>query len=346
VINSVPDSESAAEWVFPDEEWEEASSESQGVDARRLQEAMDCLAGICLDQGTEQSLVVRNGRLIWQGPDVDNKHTVWSCTKTFMSAAFGLLVDDGKCSPDTLAADADPRLRELYPAVTLRQFASFTSGYAHVDVDHPFDPVEPLYAPGEYFHYSQSSDELAHVLARIAGEPLRDLFRRRIADRIGMKAGEWSWGDWGVVDGIAVCGGSGSYEKGISITARQMARFGMLYATGGRWRGRQLLSREWIEESCRPQMPNTLPPFDAEAWYLRLPGSYGLNIWLNGITPGDRRMWPDAPPGTVAIQGNMNNICFAIPEWRMVLVRMGTDGRIDLDRYTDVFAALRRALRD
>jgi len=91
---------------------------------------------------------------------------------------------------------------------------------------------------------------------------------------------------------------------------------------------------------------NTVPPFDPEGWYVKLPGSYGVNIWLNGIIPGGRHMWPDAPPRTVAIQGNMNNICFAVPEWRMVIVRLGTDGRIDLDRYTDVFAALGAALQD
>ncbi len=333
-------------WTFPEKDWREASPESQGVDGGALNAAIEVLDEICLDQGVEQGLVVRNGRMIWRGPDVDNKHTVWSCTKTFMSAAFGLLVDDGRCTPDSVAAEFDPRLSEHYPAVILRQFANFTSGYAHIDVDHPFDPVEPLYPPGACFHYSQSSDELAHVLTRIAGEPLRDLFRRRIADPIGMDPKGWSWGDWGEVDGLPICGGSGSYEKGISITARQMARFGLLYAAGGRWGDAQVLSPEWMRESCSVQVAATVPPFDPEGWYLKLPGSYGLNIWLNGITPLGRRMWPDAPPGTVAIQGNMNNICFAVPEWRMVVVRLGTDGRIDLDTYTRVFAALRDALTD
>jgi len=55
-------------------------------------------------------------------------------------------------------------------------------------------------------------------------------------------------------------------------------------------------------------------------------------------------MWPDAPAGVSVIQGNNNNFCFAIPEWRMVLVRMGTDGRINNDRYTEVFALLREAV--
>jgi len=339
--------------VFPEADWQEATPESQGLDSAKLDQAMRQLDEITLDQGTSQSLVIRNGRLLWQGPDIDNKHTVWSCSKSFLSSTLGLLVDDGKCTLDSVAADFLPPLAEHYPTVTLRQFANFTSGYAG-QVEEPseevahliFEPTEPLYEPGTMFHYSQSSDQLANLLTRIAGEPLRDLYRRRIAEPIGMDPAGWSWGDWGEIDRLVVCGGSGSYEKGISITARQMARMGWLLANGGQWNGRRVLSREYVEEMTTPQVANTVPPYDGKAWYLRLPGSYGVNIWLNGLTPDGRRMWPDAPGGLCAIQGNMNNICFAVPEWNMVLVRLGTDGRIDNNRYTEVFAKLRLAIKD
>jgi len=339
--------------VFPAGQWQEASPESQGLDARRLQDAMDCVAAIACDQGNRQSLVIRNGYLLWRGPDIDSKHTVWSCTKSFMSMTLGLLVDDGKCRLDDPAADYLPCLKEHYPTVTLRQFAAFTSGYAG-RAEEPaealahlvFEPAPPLYAPGAFFHYSQSSDQLARILTRIAGEPLRDLFRRRIADPIGLDPDGWSWGDWGDIDGIPVCGGSGSYERGVAITARQMARVGWLIVNDGAWNGRQLLSRRYVREMTSPQVAAAVPPWDPNAWYVRLPGSYGLNTWINGITPDGRRMWPDAPAGVSAIQGNMNNFCFAVPEWRLVLVRMGTDGRITNDRYTEVFALLRSALKD
>jgi hypothetical protein len=98
--------------------------------------------------------------------------------------------------------------------------------------------------------------------------------------------------------------------------------------------------------AATPQSQPTTPPFEKDGWYVRLRGSYGLSIWLNGITPGGKRMWPDAPANVCAIQGSMNNICFGIFEGDMVLVRMGTDGRIDNDRYTEVFAALRESLMD
>jgi CubicO group peptidase (beta-lactamase class C family) len=343
--------------VFPGDDWEVSTPGEVGVDSAALERAMGVLKEITDDKrhavthhdGVRQSLVIRHGRMIWQGPEIDTLHTVWSCSKSFPSLCMGLLIDDRKCTLNTLAGDVVPSMRKDYPTVTLRHLANFTSGYTgreSGDTAATFEPGVPDYAPGEYFHYSQATDMLAKVLTDIAGEPLRDLFRRRIADPIGMDPAAWRWGDWGEVDGRVVCGGSGSFERGMHITARQMARVGWLLANGGNWAGRQVVSRATIAEMTRVQVAAETPPFDPEGWYVRLPGSYGVNIWLNGVTPDGNRMWPDAPAGVSAIQGNMNNICFAIPEWDMALVRLGTDGRINNDRYTEVFAALREAIGD
>ena len=54
-------------------------------------------------------------------------------------------------------------------------------------------------------------------------------------------------------------------------------------------------------------------------------GSYACNWWRNGERADRRRKWPDAPPGTFAALGYNNNGCFVIPEWNMVIVRLGLD---------------------
>ena len=95
----------APETAFPERDWTEAAPESQGVEAAKLDEAMAVIDEISGDHGNSQSLAVRNGRLIWKGPDIDNLHPVWSCTKSFLSAALGLLVDDGKITPATPLGD-------------------------------------------------------------------------------------------------------------------------------------------------------------------------------------------------------------------------------------------------
>jgi len=343
--------------VFPGADWATATPESQGVDSAKLGAALQKLKEITdaknhevtHHDGITQALVIRHGYMIWQGPATDTMHEVWSCTKSFGSLCMGLLTDDGKLSPDTLAADILPDMKEFYPTVTLRQMAAFTSGYrgkVEGNDGQVFVPAEPYFAPGAYYHYSHATDKLSELLTKVAGEPLRELFRRRIAEPIGMDAKAWRWADWGEIDGRIVNGGTGMYGHGMFTTARQMARVGWLVRNGGEWNGRRILSEAYVRDMTTPQSSPRTPPWEKDGWYVRLPGSYGLNIWLNGITPDGKRQWPAAPAGVAAIQGNMNNICFSIPEWDMVLVRLGTDGRIPNERYTEVFAALREALTD
>jgi CubicO group peptidase (beta-lactamase class C family) len=341
--------------LFPERDWVAAAPEQAGLDAAKLSRAMDVIRRLSGEQGTSQCVVIRDGLLVWRGEDIDNLHTVWSCTKSFLSTTLGLLIEDGKCSLDTRAADVYPPMEKQYPAVTLRHLVTFTSGYRPREASAaaaPFEPSEPLFAPGERFHYSWESYLLALLLTKIAGEPLRDLFRRRVAEPIGLRQDQWRWGDWGAFDaltglhGAAVCGGSGLYERGVWITARALARVGWLFACGGEWDGRPLLRRSWVEQALAPQVPAATPPHEARAWYWRLPGTYGFYWWTNGIDCRGRRMWPAAPPPAAAMQGHLNNVCFVIPPWRMVVVRLGMDAAVDNDLYDEFFAALRQAIRE
>ena len=77
-------------------------------------------------------MVIRHGRVIWEGDDTRKVHGTWSLTKTFTSTVLGLLIDEGRCSLETSAADFVSSMRLNYPGVTLRHFATMTSGYRAV----------------------------------------------------------------------------------------------------------------------------------------------------------------------------------------------------------------------
>ena len=47
-------------------------------------------------------------------------------------------------------------------------------------------------------------NQFGNVLTRIADEPIENLFKRRIADPVGMHSSEWDWADWGTIDGLLV----------------------------------------------------------------------------------------------------------------------------------------------
>ncbi|NLF31811.1 MAG: serine hydrolase [Planctomycetes bacterium] len=322
--------------IFPAADWQTASPRSQGVDPRGLEDAVAYLReALAACGGIEEMAIIRHGRLLWQGTDIDRCHQIWSATKSFTSTVLGLLIDDGRCTLDTPAMDVVPALAEKYPGVKLRHLATMTSGYDAVggsygdDPDDgsttPYDPAEPLFAPGTMYRYWDDAQRLQGlVLTKIAGEPMQDLFSRRIAEPIGMTVCQWHV--QAVVDGMIINDSAGT----LKTTARQIARLGLLYLNRGRWEGRQLLSEAYVAEATRVHVPADTPwdpTVSGRQARLDGRGVYGLNWWVNGVRPDGRRYWPAAPAATFKASGLMENVCFVIPDWQMVIARLSTRPR-------------------
>lgn len=321
---------SCSEMEFPERDWLENTPESQGINPEKLNQALTYLASQCGEHKTDQTLVICNGYMIWKGNDIDNMHNVWSCSKSFTSTVLGLLIDEKKCQLDTKACDYVPGLKMQYPEVNLGHFATMTSGYEAVGGDQsgsPYQADSPLFAPGTMYKYHDCAmNQFANVLTHIAAEPVEELFRRKIADPIGMDPSHWDWHDWGIIDGLLVNGGAGNKSKGIHISARELARFGHLFLNRGNWDGEQLISSAWVDMATTTQVDQALPAYDSSN--NNGPGTYGFNWWMNGIGPDGIRKLPSAPPDTYAALGHNNNVCLIIPAWNMVIVRLGVDGNI------------------
>ena len=137
--------------VFPGKDWDKASPESQFVDSALLNMAVDYLVANAPPNGdgADQLVITRNGFMIWEGPTIDSRHNVYSVTKSITSTMLGLLIDDGKASLDTLAMDYVPSMSTHYPGVTLRHFATMTSGYRGVGEDPQGWWTETPFTPDE-----------------------------------------------------------------------------------------------------------------------------------------------------------------------------------------------------
>jgi CubicO group peptidase (beta-lactamase class C family) len=268
--------------------------------------------------------------MIWKGPEADRRQRVWSVTKAFTSTAHGLLIDDGKCTLDTLAKDYNSKLAQHYPTVTLRHLATMTSGIDGVggsydgdtegrcDANALVDPRPPFFAPGtKYQYWDEATQQYGFVLTEIAGEPLPDLLQRRILGPIGIQEVAWQ------ADGTKKVP---NWTGGIEITASDLARFGHLFLNRGCWNGRQLISAEWVDAATSVQVPPSIP--DALPTSNRKgSGVYGYHWWPNGTRPDGTRLWPDAPNGTYGRSGHNNNHVFVLPAWNMVIARLGLVGR-------------------
>jgi CubicO group peptidase (beta-lactamase class C family) len=327
----------ASEMVFPGAKGEEVSPQSQGLDSAKLELAVRHLEENTGRDGARELVIVRNGRIVWRGDNVDKVHGIWSCTKSFTSTVLALLIEDGKCTLETKAASVLPQMKEHYSEVTLRHFATMTSGYravgdetsgsyTHGPSATPFEPAaERLFPPGAaYAYWDSAMNQFGHALTRIAGEPLHEFFKRRIAEPIEMNAAAWKWGDFGPVNGMRVNGGAGNGNRHIQISARELARFGHLFLNEGRWNGRQLLSAEWIREATAVQVRADV----TNAWTrsgIAGPGFYGFNWWRNAKGPGGKMLWPGAPANAFGASGHNNNKLFILSSWGMVIVRLGLD---------------------
>jgi len=325
--------------VFPGDTWQRATLGSQGIDPVRLYAALDYLHANSSGVGTDEMVIVRNGYLIWEGPDANNVHEIYSCTKTFTSSVLGLLATEEVLSVDDYAIQYLPSLDDQYPEyakIRLSHLATMTSGYDSIMGDgwkfyetdrakhHKYvlsftTPGPPMFPAGTSFKYHDPAVHiLGYILTKAAGESLGQVFIERIADPIGMR--QFTWSNYGYRDGIFFnnpAGTPGKDQGGIYSSPRDLARFGLLYLNKGNWNGKQILDPSFVERATATQVPAEM-----KTKYFDLTGRYGFFWWTNGRTADGMRPWPSAPPKTFTAHGAGRNFIFVIPEWRLVIVRL------------------------
>jgi len=346
--------------VFPRARWDQATPRSQGIDEVKLRSAIAHMEKAFGPDGARQLVIVRNGRLIWQGPDSEACHEIYSATKVFTSTVLGVLIGDGACTLDTrvveLLADLDDR-HPAYGRITLGQLASMRGGYRGKVVrvlpgqpwgdpcEYALRPEKPEFEPpGSQIAYNDHDVHLlGRVLAtRLAKEPLNVFFKRRIADPIGMT--RWEWGVSGRADGMDHCNAAGTpalkANGGVRTTPGELARLGWLYLNRGAWNGKQVLPAAFVDQATSNQVPANLPGRSRSL----LAGAYGLYWWTNGVMATGKRRWPAAPPRTCGAHGASTNFCVIVPEWNLVIARLGhkpiPGTYVQQDRAWDEFFAL------
>lgn len=325
--------------IFPGDTWQRTTPESQGIDSARLYEALRYLHANSSGVGTDETVIVRNGYLIWEGPFSNNVHELYSCTKTFTSTVLGLLATEKVLSVDDYAVRYLPSLDDHYPdyaQIMLSHLATMTSGYNSIRGDgwefYANDPSRhhehvlsyttpgpPLFSAGTSFKYHDPAVHvLGYALMKAADQPLEQIFRERVAEAIGMK--RFIWSSYGYKDGLLFnnpAGTPGKDQGGVYSSPCDLARYGLFYLNQGNWNGKQILDASFVERATSTQVPSHV-----KIQYFNLTGRYGFFWWTNDIMANGMRPWPSAPPKTFAAHGAGRNFIFVIPEWHLVIVRL------------------------
>ncbi len=302
-----------------------------------------------LDVDTRAVIVVHNGKVIAEryaeGYDEQSRFLGWSASKAVTSALIGTMVMDGKLDVSQPAPvkewkdRSDPRGDvSLHHLLTMTSGLEFTEPYIP-DNDSTdmlfklprmgdFVASKPLaYDPGTHWYYSSGTTNLlARIYFEQAGGTLESnykLAQQRFFEPVGMTSAVFETDVSG-----AYVGSSYFYA-----TARDWARFGLLYLNDGRAGEQQVLTKEWVDYSRAPIA-------QAEQ------GEYGAQFWLNAGAPDDptNKRYPDLPRDYYMASGYNDQHIGIIPSKNAVIVRLGWtvgEAMFDLNgHYARILAAL------
>jgi CubicO group peptidase (beta-lactamase class C family) len=272
------------------------------------------------------------------GFDEDTPQRTWSVAKSIAATLVGAAVLSGEyevSDPVGLdywraGAEGDPR-----NAITIDHALRMATGRYS---DTPGNRTDPLYwggttvderaanwpivhKPGTVYRYANNDTLLLlHSLKTVLGDATRYL-RFPYDELFGPLGMHHTWME---TDHLGNFIGSSQ----VYTTARDLARFGILYADDGMWQGERLLPEGWTEFVATPAPSR--PPQAGEL-------GYGAQFWLLDQLEG-------IPAGTYTSMGNKGQYVTVVPERDVVIVRTGVDplgARFDLGAFVrDVLAAL------
>ena len=297
---------------------------------------------------TRAIIVVKDGQIIAErygkGFSKDTLFQGWSMTKSVTNTLLGILVQQGKLDihspapvPEWQAA-GDPR-----KGITIDQLIRMSSGLEfNEDYGDLTDGVtQMLYNQGDMAAYAANkplagapdtlwnySSGTANILTRI----IRDTIGREVTDYWAFPQ-EALFHRININTAIMEPDASGTFvgSSYMYTTARDWARFGLLYLQDGVWNGERILPEGWVDYTRTPTPPSL--------------GDYGGMWWLNAGKPGkpETKEWHDLPDDIYYAEGHDGQDIVIFPSQNMIVVRLSVsrNGSWDMAEFlSDVMAAV------
>ncbi len=268
---------------------------------------------------TDAVLIVQGGRIRYEryGEDFDqqSRFPSWSKAKSITQALVGLAVAEGRLDIHA-PADVPAWKEDDRSAITLDQLLRMSSGLKFVEDYVPgsvSDVIEMLFGAGKedvaayaiarplehapdtvWSYASGTTNIVCDILQRalgLKGEAFEAHMRRALFGPLGMTSPIPKFDPAGTFIGSSYC----------FCTARDFARFGLLYLRGGVWEDRQLLPADWVEYA---RTPTPVPPTEELG--------YGAQWWL-GL----------GGEGSFSANGYDGQYTLCVPDLDLVMVRHG-----------------------
>lgn len=243
------------------------------------------------------ALVVIKGDTIthesyYKGTNAEDRRISWSMSKSFLSAMFGIAVEQGAIkSLDEAVTDYVPALiGSGYEGVSIKHVLQMSSGIRfnedYGDFNSDINRFGRLMAlggsfdefaselvnerePGTYLHYvSIDTHVLGMVLRKATGQNIVEYFNTYLWSEIQPEASTLF---------ITDATGEPMVLGGLNMRTRDFAKLGKLYLDKGRWNGKQVVPEAWVNSSVTPGA-DYLKPGQREGSDMLL--GYGYQWWV------------------------------------------------------------------
>jgi len=265
---------------------EYVAPEDVGWSSQKLEEAKAFAEKI----NSAAVMVLYDGKVFISWGNVEIKYKIHSIRKPLLSALYGIYWGRGKINLDATLKelkidDIPPSLTEEEKMATIGDLLKSRSGVYHEAAAESEDmvaarPTRGSHRHDTFFYYNNwDFNALGTIFEKVTGAKIFEAFKKEIADPIGME-------DFSLED----C--QYSYEEKKSMhpaynfrmSARDMARFGLLYLRKGNWKGKQIIPQDWIEKSTTPYsiVSEEMGVGYGYMWNIVKPGTAFSNILFDG----------------------------------------------------------------
>lgn len=266
---------------WPTEEWKEEKPDSLNINSKKLKKLEELI--VSQYKNINGIVVVRKGYIVFErynGFKHDDTHNVASVTKSFTSALIGIALDKGYIQ------SIDQKVLEFFPeyefapsdikkrAVTIRQLLTMTAPIASKSIGNKWEPLDRLRRQPNWvkyildvlgkgnagkFQYSTSGVHLlSAIITQTTGKSAREFANEYLFKPIGIKDIPDHEMKSFLLDDVFGKNVNGWVKDpqnitaggfGLTISPRDMARFGFLYLNEGVWGDKQIIPKQWVVDS-------------------------------------------------------------------------------------------------
>ena len=278
---------------------------------------------------TSALLILKDGKISYENYWLTGgKNVQWismSVAKSFISALIGIAIDQGHIkSLEDEVTDYVPQLKNsAYDNVRIKDILQMSSGASwnedYSDPNSDINRSSKIFAiggsldefsaslkkelkPGSYNRYNSTDTQVLGMLLR---EATRTSVTKYMEEMLWHPMGAQDSGYW-ILD-------SKNMEMayaGFNATARDYAKLGELYRLGGKINGKQIIPRDWVKASVKPDAPHLMPGDNPLSDF---PLGYGYQWWVPDLS------------GDFSAIGVYNQFIYVSPKSNMVIVKLSAN---------------------